>query len=115
MTDCPGTLPYIFRQLLLEPHTVGDGQARLGNLLARVREARTQGVPRGPYPLAHIGARRTQRYRLPTRPLSPSHIKREEALKRQVWTHHRAWSRISSGVLLHVIGAVQYGTSKVFY
>jgi transposase len=60
-------------------------------------------------------ARRTQRYRLPTRPLSPSLIKREEALKRQVWTQHRAWSRISSGVLLHVMGAVQYGTSQVFY
>jgi hypothetical protein len=42
-------------------------------------------------------------------------MKREEALKRQVWTQHRAWNRISSGVLLHVIGAVQYGTSKVFY
>jgi transposase len=28
---------------------------------------------------------------------------------------YRAWSRITSGVLLSVIGAVQYGTSKVFY
>jgi hypothetical protein len=59
--------------------------------------------------------RRAQRYRLPTRPLSPSQIKREEALKRQAWTQYRAWSRITSGVLLHVIGAVQYGTSRVFY
>jgi transposase len=68
------------------------------------------------FALLHRGwARRTQRYRRPTRPLSPSHIKREEALKRQGWTQHRAWSRINSGVLLHVIGAVQYGTSKVFY
>ena len=41
-------------------------------------------------------------------------IKREEALKRQAWLPHRAWSRITSGVLLSVIGAVQYGTSKVF-
>jgi DDE superfamily endonuclease len=50
-----------------------------------------------------------------TRPLSPSQIKREEALKRQAWGRYRSWSRVSSGVLLSVIGAVQYGTSKVFY
>jgi hypothetical protein len=67
------------------------------------------------FALLHRGwARRTPRYRLPTRPLSPSLIQREEALKRQVWTQHRAWSRIRSGVLLHVLGAVQYGTSQVF-
>jgi hypothetical protein len=28
---------------------------------------------------------------------------------------YRSWSRIPRGVLLSVIGAVQYGTSKVFY
>ena len=28
---------------------------------------------------------------------------------------YRSWSRITSGVLLSVLGAVQYGTSKVFY
>jgi transposase len=59
--------------------------------------------------------RKTPRVRLPTRPLSQSHIKREEALKRQAWVQYRSWSRITSGVLLSVIGAVQYGTSKVFY
>jgi hypothetical protein len=59
--------------------------------------------------------RRAQRYRLPTRPLSPSQIRRDEALKRQAWTQYRAWRRITSGVLLSVIGAVQYGTSRVFY
>jgi transposase len=59
--------------------------------------------------------RRIQRTRLPTRPLSHSQIKREEALKRQTWGRYRAWSRITSGVLLSVIGAVQYGTSRVFY
>ena len=37
------------------------------------------------------------------------------ALKRQAWTQYRAWSRMTSGVLLSVIGAVQYGTAKVFY
>jgi hypothetical protein len=59
--------------------------------------------------------RRGRRYRLPLRPLSPRQIKRQETLKRQAWTTYRTWSRISSGVLLHVIGAVQYGTSRVFY
>jgi transposase len=58
--------------------------------------------------------RRAQRSRLPTHPLSHTQIKREEALKRQAWLPYRAWSRITSGVLLSVIGAVQYGTSKVF-
>src|SRR5262249_17012241 len=46
---------------------------------------------------------------------SQSQIKREESLKRQAWVHHRSWSRVTSGVLLSVIGAVHYGTSKVFY
>src|SRR5207245_11809886 len=59
--------------------------------------------------------RKAQRARLPTRPLSQSQIKRDESLKRQAWLQYRSWSRITSGVLLNVIGAVQYGTSKVFY
>jgi transposase len=58
---------------------------------------------------------KVQRYRLPTQPLSPSQIKRDEALKHQAWGRYRSWSRVSSGVLLSVIGAVQYGTSKAFY
>ena len=58
---------------------------------------------------------KAQRYRLPTRPLRPSQIKRDEALKRQAGVRYRSWSRVTSGVLLSVIGAVQYGTSKVFY
>jgi transposase len=59
--------------------------------------------------------RTVQRARLPLRPLSQSQIKREESCKRQAWTQYRSWSRVTSGVLLSVIGAVQYGTSKVFY
>jgi hypothetical protein len=59
--------------------------------------------------------RRAQRYRLPTRSLSQGQIKRQESLKRQVWGRYRSWSRITSGVLLNVIGAVQYGTSRVLY
>jgi transposase len=59
--------------------------------------------------------RTAQRARLSIRPLRPSQIKREESRKRQAWVRYRAWSRVPSGVLLSVIGAVQYGTSKVFY
>jgi len=59
--------------------------------------------------------RTAQRARLSTRPLSQSQIKRDASLKRQAWLHYHSWSRIASGVLLSVIGAVQYGTSKVFY
>ena len=59
--------------------------------------------------------RKARRTRLPTRPLSQSQIKREESLKRQAWGRYRSWSRVTSGVLLSVIGAVHYGTSKVFY
>lgn len=59
--------------------------------------------------------RTAQRARLPIRPLSQRQINREEALKRQAWRSYRTWSRVTSGVLLSVIGAVQYGTSKVFY
>ena len=46
--------------------------------------------------------------------MSQSQLKREESLKRQAWLQYRSWSRITSGVLLSVIGAVQYGTAKVF-
>jgi transposase len=61
------------------------------------------------------GWRQAQRCRLPTRPLSQGQIKRDERLKRQAWRPDRSWSRVTSGVLRRVIGAVQYGTSKVFY
>ena len=59
--------------------------------------------------------RTAQRVRLPIRPLSQSQSKREESHKRQAWLCYRSWSRVTSGVLLSVIGAVQYETSKVFY
>jgi hypothetical protein len=47
--------------------------------------------------------------------MTQSQIKREESLKRQAWVRYRSWSRVTNGVLLSVIGAVQYGTAKVFY
>ena len=58
--------------------------------------------------------RTARRARLPTRPLSQRHITREEALNRQAWGPSRSWSRVTSGGLLSVLGAVQYGTAKVF-
>src|SRR5207253_3765763 len=58
--------------------------------------------------------RTVQRARLPIRPLSQSQITRAENLKRQAWLQYHAWSRLTSGVLLRVIGAVHYGTSQVF-
>jgi hypothetical protein len=58
--------------------------------------------------------RTTQRARIPTRPLSPRQITRDASLTRPAWVPYRAWSRITSGVLLSSSGAVQYGTSKVF-
>jgi transposase len=51
--------------------------------------------------------RKARRMRFPIRPLSQSHIKREESHKRQAWWQYRSWSRLTSGVLLSVIGAVQ--------
>jgi hypothetical protein len=57
----------------------------------------------------------TQRLRLPTRPLRQRQIKREASLKRQAWLRHRSGSRLTSGGVLRVLGAVQYGTAKVFY
>jgi len=50
--------------------------------------------------------RKAQRYRLPIRPLSRSPIKREEALQRHAWMPYRRWSRITSGVVQSVLGAV---------
>jgi hypothetical protein len=47
--------------------------------------------------------------------LGQSQINRDESLKRQAWRRYRSWSRVTSGVLLSVLGAVQYGTSKVLY
>ena len=50
--------------------------------------------------------RTAQRARIPTRPLSPSQIKRDESFKRHAGLQYRSWSRITSGVVLSVIGAV---------
>ncbi len=59
--------------------------------------------------------RKDQRYRLPLHSLSRHQSNHQERLKRQVWKAHRSWSRIREGVLLSVIGAVQYGTAKVIW
>jgi hypothetical protein len=59
--------------------------------------------------------RSAPRVRLLIRPLRQRQINRDEARKRQAWRRSRSWSRSTSGGLLSVLGAVQYGTSKVFY
>lgn len=51
--------------------------------------------------------RKAQRARLPLRPLSPSQLRRDERLKRPAWRRYRSWSRMTSGVLLRGMGAVQ--------
>ena len=62
----------------------------------------------GRFALPRAGWWRTaQRARIPTRPLSQSQSKRNESRQRHAWLQYRAWSRITSGVLLSVIGAVQ--------
>jgi hypothetical protein len=67
------------------------------------------------FALPRVGwGRKAPRARLLTRPLSQSQIKRDASLKRQAWLQYRSWSRITSGVWLSVMGAVQYGTAKVF-
>jgi hypothetical protein len=61
----------------------------------------------GRFALPRAGWWRTaHRARLPPRPLRRSQIQREEALKRDAWRRSHAWRRITSGVLLRIIGAV---------
>ena len=89
-----------------------EDQACRGEIIGLYEDAPSLGR----FALPRAGWWRTaQRARLSTRPMSQSQIKRDESCKRQAWVHYRSWSRITSGVLLSVIGAVQYGTSKVFY
>jgi hypothetical protein len=57
--------------------------------------------------------RTAQRARLPLRPLRPRQLTREEALTRPAWGQYRSWSGVTSGVVRRVMGAVQYGPSKV--
>jgi hypothetical protein len=66
-------------------------------------------------PRAGWWCRQAQRYRLPMRSLTRGQIKHEEALKHDVWRRYCSWNRITSGVVLSIIGVVQYGTSRVFY
>jgi hypothetical protein len=88
-----------------------ESQARRGEILVLSEDETI--LWRFALPRAGWG-RTAPRARLLTRPLSQSQSKREESLKRQAWGRSRSWSRITSGVFLRVIGAVQYGTAKVF-
>jgi hypothetical protein len=58
--------------------------------------------------------RTAPRARLPIRPLRQSQSHREEARKRQAWRGYRSGSRVTSGVWLSVLGAVQSGPATVF-
>lgn len=44
-----------------------------------------------------------------------SRIRKEEREKREAWKQYRRWDKIKSGVLLCIIGAVEYLTSKFLY
>ena len=50
--------------------------------------------------------RKAPRWRRPMRPLHQGQSKRDASLKRHTWLRSRSWSRITSGVLLSVRGAV---------
>ena len=88
-----------------------ESQARRGEILVLSEDDTI--LWRFALPRAGWG-RTAPRARLLTRPLSHSQSKREESLQRQAWVRSRSWSRITSGVFLRVMGAVQYGTAKVF-
>jgi DDE domain/DDE superfamily endonuclease len=65
--------------------------------------------------LPRVGwGRKAPRARLLTRPLRQSQIKRDASLTRPAGLQDRSWSRLTSGGLRSVIGAVQDGTSQVF-
>jgi hypothetical protein len=103
-----------------EPAALASGSIALAALESRARRGESillyeDATILWRFALPRAGWWRTaRRARLPTRPLSQSQSKREESLKHQAWIRYRSWDRITSGVLLSVIGAVQYGTSKVF-
>jgi hypothetical protein len=80
-----------------------ESQARRGELIVLYEDE----TIRWRFALLRAGWWRTaQRARLPTRPLSPSQITRDESRQRHAWLPYRSWSRITSGVLLSVIGAI---------
>jgi hypothetical protein len=89
-----------------------ESQAQQGNIILRYEEATLLWR----FALPRAGWWRTaNRSRLPTGGLSPRQLKHQEALKRLAWQQHRSWVRIRSGVLLSVVGAVQYGTNRGFW
>jgi hypothetical protein len=102
------------------PTALASGSIDLAALASRARRGESIGLAEDEtilwrFALPRAGWWRTApRVRLPIRPLSQSQITREEALTRQAWLRDHSWSRITSGVLLSVLGAGQYGPSTVF-
>jgi transposase len=56
-----------------------------------------------------------QRFRVNDLRLPKIAVKNQEKKKRQEWCQYRSWSRVTCGVLLCVVGIVQYLTSKVLF
>jgi len=108
LTPAPAALAYASVELAALEY-----QARRGELIWLYADETI--LWRFALPRAGWWHRQAQRSRLSTRPLTQRQLKREEPLKRDTWHRSHAWNRITSGVLLSIIGAVQYGTSKVFY
>jgi hypothetical protein len=106
----------------LDPHAadLADGALALAALEYQARRGESillyaDATIRWRVALPRAGWWRTaQRARLPIRPLRQSQIKRKEALTRQAWVPYRSWSRVTSGGVLSVIGAVHSGTSNIF-
>ena len=64
--------------------------------------------------LGRAGGAQPNAHGCPHGPSAKARSNARRGLKRQAWVRYRSWSRVTSGVLLSVLGAVQYGTSKVF-
>jgi putative transposase len=56
-----------------------------------------------------------KRYRINDLKDNRKNIKQQECEKRQQWKEHRSWSHITCGVLLCVIGTIQYLTSRALF
>jgi hypothetical protein len=80
-----------------------ESRARQGEIIVLYEEATV--VWRFARPRAG-GWRTAPRARLPIHPVSQSQLKRHASRKRPAWGQYRSGSRVTSGVVLRVIGAV---------
>jgi DDE superfamily endonuclease len=108
LTPAPAALAYASGAL-----AALEDQARRGELIWLYADETL--LWRFALPRAGWGHRQAPRSRLPTRPLTPRQLQREAARKGAAGRRDRSGSRSTSGGLLSIIGAGQYGTAKVFY